>query len=193
MDYNKIPQQGKMPQPNMQMPQQQNAAQTQPQPQGKPAENGAVYPFPIQDRVVSGGINVRYLELNGVRLKHQILTVRIDGGGKRFAFETQAHVTNERILGVMLVSTETEKNDALKCINDSQMQLTIDNEEILPDGFDCSLISSKTGNAFYDNIYPVNERADGSLIKGTITSSNTLFVNPFDVKIYLFSVTKPRK
>lgn len=173
-------------------PQQPQATTTQ-QPQGVPAQNGDTYPFPIMDRIIAGGVNVRYLELNGVKLKHQIITIRVDGAGKRIAFETQAQVTNDRILGLMLTTTEEERDDEIKCINDSVMQLTIDNEEILPDGFDCSLISQKTGNAFYDNVYPVNERADGSLIKGSITVSSTLYVKPFDVKLYLWCVTKPRK
>ena len=97
----------------------------------------------------------------------------------------------------MIVSCEKEKEDAYKIINDSTIQLTIDNEEILPDGFDCSLITSKIGNAFYDNVYPVNERADGSLVKGSFTSGSIQRENvtfePFDVKIYLWSVSKPKK
>ncbi|MBQ9212570.1 MAG: hypothetical protein IJ150_01335 [Bacteroidales bacterium] len=176
-----------------QIQQAQAATSQQSQPQGKPAQNGETYPFPLMDRIVAGGVNVRYLELNGVKLKHQIITIRISEGGKRYAFETQAQVTNDRILGIMLTTTESERDDELKCINDSTIQLTIDNEEILPDGFDCSLISQKIGNAFYDNVYPINERADGSLIKGTITSSSSYFKEPFDVKLYLWSVTKPRK
>lgn len=163
----------------------------------KPAQNGQVYPFPLMDRVVSGGVNVRYLELNGVRLKHQIITVKVTAPNTRVAFETQANVTNDRILGIMIVSCEKEKEDAYKIINDSTIQLTIDNEEILPDGFDCSLITSKIGNAFYDNVYPVNERADGSLVKGSFTSGSIQRENatfePFDVKIYLWSVSKPKK
>ena len=169
----------------------QQSAQTQPQ-QGKPSENGDIYPFPLMDRVVAGGVNVRYLELNGVKLKHQIITIRVDAAGKRFAFETQSKVTNDRILGIMLTTTETA-DDVYKNINDSTIQLTIDNEEILPDGFDCSLISQKIGNAFYDNVYPCNERADGSLIKGSFTSGTENFVNPYDVKLYLWCVSKPRK
>lgn len=162
-----------------------------------PAQNGQAYPFPLMDRVVSGGVNVRYLELNGVRLKHQIITVKVTAPNTRIPFETQANVTNERILGVMLVSCEKEKDDTYKIINDSTIQLTIDNEEILPDGFDCSLISSKITNAFYDNIYPCNERADGSLIKGSFISGDVqregATFQPFDVKIYLWSISKPKK
>ena len=73
------------------------------------------------------------------------------------------------------------------------MQLTIDNEEILPDGFDCSLISAKSGNSFFENVYPCNERADGSLIKGYIASANSNNFHQYTVKINLWSVTKPKK
>ncbi len=160
--------------------------------QAAPIQQGANINFPIGDTPVSAGINVRYLQLNNVRLKMQIITVKINTPNTRFAFETQAQITNDRIVGIILTSNETGE-DITKQINESTMQLTIDNEEILPDGFDCSLISAKSGNSFFENIYPCNERADGSLIKGYIASSNSASFTPFTVKINLWSVTKPKK
>ena len=135
--------------------------------QAAPIKQGANINFPIGDTPVNAGINVRYLQLNNVRLKMQIITVKINSPATRFAFETQAQITNDRIIGIILTSNETGE-DITKQINESTMQLTIDNEEILPDGFDCSLISAKSGNSFFENIYPCNERADGSLIKGLL-------------------------
>lgn len=160
--------------------------------QAAPIQQGANINFPIGDTPVNAGINVRYLQLNNVRLKMQIITVKIDTPSTRFAFETQAQITNDRIIGIILTSNETGE-DITKQINESTMQLTIDNEEILPDGFDCSLISAKSGNSFFENIYPCNERADGSLIKGYIASSNSASFTPFTAKINLWSVTKPKK
>lgn len=155
-------------------------------------QQGANINFPVGDTPVNAGINVRYLQINNVRLKMQIITVKITSPNTRFTFETQAQITNDRIIGIILTSNETG-DDITKQINESTMQLTIDNEEILPDGFDCSLISAKSGNSFFENIYPCNERADGSLIKGYIASSNSASFTPFNVKINLWSVTKPKK
>ena len=150
--------------------------------------------FPVGEPAVGSYINIRHLQLANVRLKHQIITVKVQTPNVRIPFETQAQITNDRIIGIVLTSNETG-DDTQKLINESTMQLTIDNEEILPDGFDCSLISAKSGNSFYENIYPCNERADGSLIKGYITAPNAANfpVQGFTVKIYLYSVTKPKK
>ena len=160
--------------------------------QAAPIQQGANINFPIGDTPVNAGINVRYLQLNNVRLKMQIITVKINTPNTRFAFETQAQITNDRIIGIILTSNETGE-DITKQINESTMQLTIDNEEILPDGFDCSLISAKSGNSFFENVYPCNERADGSLIKGYIASTNSNNFHQYTVKINLWSVTKPKK
>ena len=156
-------------------------------PNGAPEIN-----FPIGDNPVNAGINVRYLQMNGVRLKIQVITVKVTSPNTRFAFETQAQITNDRIVGIILTSDETGE-DINKLINESTMQLTIYNEEILPDGFDCSLISAKSGNSFFENVYPCNERADGSLIKGYIASANSNNFHQYTVKINLWSVTKPKK
>ena len=165
-----------------------------PTPQPNNAQQGANINFPIGEPAVNSAINIRYLQINNVRLKHQIITVKVQTPNVRIPFETQAQITNDRIIGIVLTSNETGE-DINKLINESTMQLTIDNEEILPDGFDCSLISAKSGNSFYENIYPCNERADGSLIKGYITAPNSpnFPTQGFTVKIYLYSVTKPKK
>ena len=86
----------------------------------------------------------------------------------RKQFETLANTTNERIIGVTLHS------DFEKALDESTIQLSIDNQEILPESFDCSLISAKNDVAFYDNMYRINERADGALVKGTYVGGGLL-------------------
>lgn len=148
-----------------------------------------------KDKYTNGGVDVRYLELQGVRTKFQILTLNVTKPSERFPFETQAHVTNDRIVGVTITTDEVADNPEQKYINNSTIQMSIDNEEILPDGFDTSLISAKLDNDFYANIYRINERADGSLVKGTFTCGPRLgeTFKPFKVKIYLWSITKPKQ
>lgn len=122
----------------------------------------------------------------------------------RKPFETTSHKTNERIVGITLHS---DFEDAL---NESTIQLSIDNEEILPEEFDCSLIAAKKDVGFYKNMYRLNERANGSLLKGTYIGNALLpdveawleshpnalrGKNPneyfYTVKIYLWCIQKP--
>lgn len=147
-----------------------------------------------KDLLSKGGVNINFHSLNGVRLKFQIITVDVKAAGSRYQFETQANITNDRIVGITLTSTENAKDAFSSNLNDSTMQLTIDNEEIIPDNADCSLFSAKLNSGFYENMYRINERADGSLIKGNYTSGTKNFpAGGYKVKIYLWSVTKPKK
>ncbi len=148
-----------------------------------------------RDQYTNGGVDVRYLELKGVRTKFQIHTIRVTKADERYPIDLLSNVTNDRIVGICLTSNETSTDPEQKYINNSQLQISIDNEEILPDGFDTSLISAKLDNDFYGNIYRINERADGSQIKGTFTCGPRIgeSFKPFTLKIYFWSITKPRK
>ena len=85
----------------------------------------------------------------------------------------------------------------------------------MPSNFDCSLISTKKDVGFYKNMYRMNERANGSLIKGEYTDNSLLndtlrwieqhpelqeyvdgMSNPpegfkYTVKLYLWCIQKP--
>ncbi len=147
-----------------------------------------------RDQWSQGGVSVRYLELNGVRPKFQVITIPIDKGATRYPFEQLALTTNDRIIGVSLISDERGPEED-KYINSASMQLTIDNEEVLPDGFRTSMIAAKIGNGFYDNMYRINERADGAQIKGNITinAPKGEVVPRMNFQLYLWSLTKPKK
>ena len=140
------------------------------------------------------GVSDNMAKMYGARHKFQIISKLITAGNTRYTIDTTTNTTNERVVGIMLTTSEEEKDEAQKCINDSTLQLSIDNEEIFPDGFDCSLISSKLSAGFYDNVYAnVNEKADGTVVKGTFVSSATMFKKPFTLKIYLICEAKPKK
>lgn len=147
-----------------------------------------------KDALSQGGVQVNFHSLNGVRLKFQVVTIDVKAAGSRYQFETQSNITNDRIVGITMTSTENAKDSFSSNLNNSTMQLTIDNEEIIPDGSDCSLFSAKLTSGFYENMYRINERADGSLVKGSYTSGTQNFpTGGYKVKIYLWSVTKPKK
>lgn len=174
-----------------------------------------------QDSITQAGISMNAEPLGKRKLKWQVITLQVPFDVKttvnaetgiettkisnyRKPFETTAHKTNERIIGVTLHS------DFEEALDESTIQMSIDNEEIFPDTFDCCLISSKKDVGFYKNMYRLNERANGSLIKGTFIGSvllpdaqKWLETHPnakrgandgeyyYTVKIYLWSVQKP--
>lgn len=139
------------------------------------------------------GVSVEFQDLKGVRLRHQIITKHVSEKGERIPIDTVADMGNDRIVGILIVSTELGAEES-KSVNDSEIQLTIDNEEIFPEGFPAKLVSSKLTNTFYENNYRFNERANGCVIKGTYTASKRVEVGPegYDIKIILWSVTKPK-
>lgn len=146
----------------------------------------------------AGGINFRYLELNGQKVKWQVIPIQINQGGARFDFKEQSHQTNDRIIGVVITTDDildadgNIKTDAQKCINDSSIQLSIDNEELFPNDFACELISQKQGKTLYQCLYPCNERAFGSIIEGCIKSSSTLYTGQFTAKLHLCCIANKK-
>ncbi len=166
----------------------------QPIPQQPMPDNSVRSLVDGRDAYTKAGVDVRYLELKGVRTKFQIHTISVTKPDDRYPFDLLANVTNDRIVGITITSNETATDPEQKYINNSQLQLSIDNEEILPDGFDTSLVSAKIDKGFYENIYRINERADGAQIKGTFTCGPRIgeIFKPFKLKIYLWSITKPK-
>jgi len=171
------------------------------------------------DSITQAGIKMEAEPLGKRKLKWQIYTLQVPFDVKetetedgkvtkitnfRKAFETTANKTNERIIGITLHS------DFEEALNQSTIQLSLDSEEIFPDGFDCSLIGAKNDVGFYKNMYRVNERANGALIKGTFVGGTLLpdaqkwlETHPnaqrnantgeyyFTVKLYLWCIQKP--
>lgn len=175
-----------------------------------------------QDSITQAGISMNAEPLGKRKLKWQVYTITVpftieyNGNGmpiaikhSRVAFETTSHKTNERVVGITLYS------DFKDGLNESTIQFSIDSEEILPSNFDCSLISTKKDVGFYKNMYRMNERANGSLIKGEYTDNSLLndtlrwieqhpelqeyvdgMSNPpggfkYTVKLYLWCIQKP--
>jgi hypothetical protein len=173
-----------------------------------------------QDAITQAGILMAAEPLGKRKLKWQVLTFKVpfelvlnDNMGiisivhSRVQIDTTSHKTNERIIGITLHS------DFEAALNESTLQFSIDSEEIIPSGFDCSLIAAKKDVGFYKNMYRLNERANGSLLKGEYVDNclvkdveqwfkdhpeketelyrdgKTSFF--YEVKIYLWSIQKP--
>lgn len=150
-------------------------------------------PYDVQN----GGVVVSYNRAAADRMDFQIHTIKVLEPNKRYDFDLLAKITNDRILGFFITSdeykaggTELDLN-----VNHSQIQLTIDNEEIISAGVDASLFTSKITSGYYENIYPLNEKADGSQIKGAYTSGpeSTFPVGGYEVKLYFWSSKKNKK
>ncbi len=141
----------------------------------------------------TGGVNFRYLELNNEKIKWQVLPIEISGANTRFDIPSDAQTiqSNDKVIGVVITTDDifnadgTIKNDAEKCINDSTISLSIDNEELFPDGFSCELVSQKIGKTMFECMHPCYEKAAGSKISGYIKSSANLYTRPFKARIHL--------
>ncbi len=143
--------------------------------------------------VESGGVRVTYNMLSGERMDFQMQTINVTAANSRYDFDFLAKVTNERILGFFITSTEVVDNELKSNLNHSTIQLTIDNEEIIPANTDAALFSSKINAGFYENIYPCNEKAAGSQVKGTfISGGESTWHGPYEAKLYFWSSKKKK-
>lgn len=155
-------------------------------PQSQPAQPNGPY------GAEAGGVRVTYNQMHE-RMDFQIHTIKVTEANKRYDFDLLAKITNERILGFFMTSTEVVDNELKSNLNHSTVQLTIDNEEIIPNDTDASLFSSKINAGFYENIYPCNEKANGSQIKGAyISGGESTFKGPYEVKLYFWSSKKKK-
>lgn len=138
---------------------------------------------------------------NKRRHRFQVITIAVSEAGQRIDIDTIASITNERIVGITLFTPTPEGQRALA---QSTLSLNIDNQEILPKDFDCSLIMHKADHSFYESILQINEPAEGKQITGTFTNTSseeviseddsgnvtTLGDIKYDVKLYLWSIAK---
>ena len=147
-----------------------------------------------RDQLSQAGVQVNFHSLNGVRLKLQIHTIAVTAANTRYDFDFLSQVTNDRIVGFFMTSSESKPNELEYNLNHSEIQLTIDNNEIIPPYTDAALFSSKIGSGFYDNMYRINERADASQIKGSYTSGplDTFPTGGYKVKLFFWCVEKPK-
>lgn len=145
--------------------------------------------------VSSGGVQVSYNRMSAERMDFQIQTIKVTQPNTRYDFDMLAKITNDRILGFFMTSTEMVDNELKSNVNHSTIQLTIDNEEIISAGVDASLFTSKISSGYYENIYPLNEKADGSQIKGAFISGpeSSFPVGGYEVKLYFWSSKKNKK
>lgn len=109
---------------------------------GAPAENPIMEQKPAQindtsqNRVIDnhealqrGGVTVR---IPGVKFDFQTYPIHVSSPETRYDFEFLTKNTNNRVCGFMMISNEIIDNELRSNINHSTIQLTIDNEEIIP-------------------------------------------------------------
>lgn len=147
-----------------------------------------------RDNYSQAGVQVNFHTLNGVRLKFQIYSMNIETPNYRYDFDFLSQVTNDRIVGFFITSDQMVENELLSNLLHSEIQLTIDNNEIIPSGTDAALFANRNSIGFYDNMYRINERAQASQIKGYFRSGPqaTFPSGGYKLKLYFWSTENPK-
>lgn len=112
-------------------------------------------------------------------IKYQIIKLAITGAGS-FPINAESDKAYKRITGIAYSSTDT---NAQKDTVFSKYE--IDNNEIFPDGFEVKMISTGQEVPPNERYYPINERAEGSTIVGTVKDAGNAGAYPYNVYIYL--------
>lgn len=136
-----------------------------------------------------GGVTVR---LTGVKFNFQLHPIHVTSPNTRydFAFLTQNY--HDRVAGFMIASNQFVENELRSNANHGTVELTINNEEIIPPNTPSSLFTTKLTNSFYDNMYVFNEKAGGSQVRGCFTSGNAATMpadgSGYDVMLMLYCI-----
>ncbi len=154
-----------------------------------------------RDNYSQAGVQVNFHTLNGVRLKFHVHTINIDSPNQRYDFDFLSQVIHDRIVGFFITSDQVMDskqqildNELKSNILHSEIQLTIDNNEIIPAGSDAALFANRNSIGFYDNMYRINERANASQIKGYYKSGSaaTFPTGGYKLKLYFWCTENPK-
>lgn len=126
------------------------------------------------------------MEINGIQEKdkaYQIIPIKIVAAGQSVPVNTETKMEHESIVGIF-GSTTSEFG-----IIGSTMNLTIDDKEVFPDGFEVSLIHRQNGVSINDLPYKLKRRALNSKIKLTyVDGKNINTVYPYTFSLYLQAI-----
>ncbi len=112
-------------------------------------------------------------------IKYQILKLVITGAGS-FPFNAESDKAYKRVTGIHFSSSDT---NALK--DTVFTKLEIDSNEIFPEGHEVKMIRTGEEVAPDDRFYPLNERAEGSTIIGSVKDAGNAATYPYNAYIYL--------
>ncbi len=111
--------------------------------------------------------------------KLQIITLNITAAAQVIKIDTETNIKHKEVEGIFISSTRD--------LWDSEIKLSIDDEEILCPQFEARLLTTTTGLAYKDVAMPLLEKAKGSKVKGEYIDATHGPFSPYKVKIYLMT------
>jgi len=110
--------------------------------------------------------------------KIQIVSFEVAQANKSILIDTETDLKHDLVKSVFAVISDQDGQ------KQSTLKLSVDGEEILPKGFDISLITPTESLSFSDVALPFSELAKGSKIKGEYEDKGHANAYPYTVKIY---------
>jgi len=113
-----------------------------------------------------------------MKKKLQIIKVNVSSSGQRVRIDTESDTHFDKLKGVFATVSESHAEEQ------STLKLLVDDEEILPDDFEVSLINPTTSISYKDVVYPFDEKGLGNKITGEYIDGGNAAHYPYEVKIY---------
>ncbi len=115
-----------------------------------------------------------------MKKKFQIVKITVESANQKVRIEADTEIKHKIVTGIF--ATISNSNALPK----ATISLSVDEEEIIPDDFELSLLSPTSANSLKDVVIPASEKANGSKIRGLYTDGGITGVTyPYDVRVYL--------
>ncbi len=113
-----------------------------------------------------------------MKKKLQIIKLNVASSGSRVKIDTESDTHFDKLKGVFATVSKLHAEEQ------STLKLLVDDEEILPDDFEISLIKPTTSISYKDVVYGFNEKGLGNKITGEYIDGGNASSYPYEVKIY---------
>ena len=115
-----------------------------------------------------------------MKKKIQIVKFAVTSANQRLKIDTETEISHKNITGVFATVSNKDALDG------STLQLSVDENEILPKDFELSLVSPTSALSMQEVVYPMTELANGSRISGEYNDSGKASY-PYDVRLYFIA------
>ncbi len=114
--------------------------------------------------------------------KFQVITLTVTAANQQVKIDDTTKLQHKHVTGVVFTVSDDKATRA------SEIELYVDGEEILPEGFEIALLTKQETLSLGEAAHTFKERANNSTIKGEYRDSGAAGISyPYKVKIYLLT------
>lgn len=114
--------------------------------------------------------------------KFQVITITVTTANQQVKIDDNTKLQHRQVTAVVFTVSDA------KAVKSSEIELYVDGEEILPEGFEIGLLTKQDTLSLHDSAHNFKEKANNSTVKGEYKDGGTAGVTyPYTVKIYLFT------